>query len=230
VIRATFVCVLCLWALPSCAAHSVSVGRDEPALTVDAGHAEATAHDAGFDAEQLVADPSPSQLDAATSDAAPAEPPDAALPPAQCTGNNADCDHDPKNGCEVDLSDDPLHCGRCETACQYPDCACQAGVLTLVCPQGRANCDGDARNGCETDIESSMQNCGSCGRLCHTMGHDATGAVCMAGHCHITCRMHTFGQGDCDDNPDNGCETNIWTNENCGQCGVKCTCVDGTCR
>jgi hypothetical protein len=62
------------------------------------------------------------------------------------------------------------------------------------------------------------------------MGHDALAAVCMAGHCRITCQIEPFGQGDCDDNPDNGCETNLWTNDNCGQCGVKCTCVDGVCR
>jgi hypothetical protein len=62
------------------------------------------------------------------------------------------------------------------------------------------------------------------------MGHDALTAVCMAGHCRITCQIEPFGQGDCDDNPDNGCETNLWTNENCGQCGMKCTCLDGACR
>lgn len=163
--------------------------------------------------------------DAAPIDAAPPPP----SPPPQCTGSRADCDKDPNNGCEVGLSRDPRHCGKCETACQFPDCACRAGVLTLVCPPGRANCDANERNGCEVDLMTSMQHCGSCSRLCHTNGHDAVSAVCTDGHCRISCRVHAFGQGDCDDNPDNGCETQLWTNENCSRCGERCTCSEGMC-
>lgn len=177
--------------------------------------------------------------DAAAVDTSPADAsaliePDADLPPVPCTGSNADCDGDPKNGCETNLNEDSAHCGSCAIACRDPDCACRAGKLTVVCPAGHANCDGDSRNGCEVDTSSSMQNCGSCGKLCHHNGLDAMTAVCTDGHCVITCRVEPFEpfmQADCDDNPDTGCETDLLTdNQNCGMCGVRCTtCLQGQC-
>jgi len=43
---------------------------------------------------------------------------------AQCKANFADCDKMPGNGCEVDLSSDPAHCGACtNSACDYPICS-----------------------------------------------------------------------------------------------------------
>lgn len=217
----TFLAVAIVW-LASCSSHTVFVGADAPPVAPhvrDAGVADAnviSARDAGHESLDGASNPTP--RDAAS-----------APPPLRCTGTNADCDADAGNGCEADLANDPEHCGSCGVACHSPDCACRDGVISVVCPAGRADCDGDSRNGCEVDIDTSMQNCGRCGRLCHTMGHDALEAICVAGHCKITCQIEPFGQGDCDDNPDNGCETNLWTDENCGMCGVRCTCIDGKC-
>jgi hypothetical protein len=150
--------------------------------------------------------------------------------PPSCAGGTGDCDEDAGNGCEVDLMQDAKHCGRCDLACSSADCSCQGGKIVTVCPSGRADCDGNPANGCEVNIETSMQDCGSCGRLCHTNGHDAITAVCTSGQCRLTCQSELFPELDCDGNPDNGCETSIWTdNQNCGACGVRCTCIDGIC-
>jgi hypothetical protein len=63
------------------------------------------------------------------------------------------------------------------------------------------------------------------------MGHDALTATCNAGVCDLTCQFHAFPQIDCDHDPDNGCETQAWTDtQNCGMCGQVCIrCELGTC-
>ena len=98
------------------------------------------------------------------------------------------------------------------------------------CAPNTADCDGDARNGCEVDTRSDLQHCGGCGRRCHTEGHDALTAACVEGLCTLTCRQDLFGDHDCDHDPDNGCETRLMTDdENCGGCGVVCSCFQGNC-
>jgi hypothetical protein len=150
--------------------------------------------------------------------------------PLRCASGTADCDEDAGNGCEIDLIQDSKHCGQCGVGCPTSDCACQNGRLVTICTTGHADCDSNPANGCEVNTQTSMQHCGSCGRLCHTNGHDAITATCVKGRCEITCQSELFPELDCDGNPDNGCETSIWTdNQNCGACGVRCTCVDGIC-
>lgn len=152
-------------------------------------------------------------------------------PPPSCQASHEDCDRDPRNGCEADLTRDPAHCGRCGNACQAPDCACVDGALVVSCPSGRADCDADPSNGCEVDSATSMMHCGRCQRACHTNGHDAIAAVCVDGACRITCESEVYPEADCDGNPDNGCETSLWLDDmNCGGCGVRCTCNMGVCR
>ncbi len=52
-----------------------------------------------------------------------------------CYPHFADCDHRVSNGCEVNLWEDPNHCGSCDTRCDLgPDQACVEGVcLTKPC-------------------------------------------------------------------------------------------------
>ncbi len=152
-----------------------------------------------------------------------------APPPITCGAGTGDCDGSSMNGCEADLLRDANHCGSCAVRCEAPDCGCRDGLRVVVCPAGRADCDGAAANGCEVDTSSSMQHCGACQRACHTDGHDAVTAVCSAGQCQITCQDEAFPEGNCDGDADNGCETSLWSNENCGACGVRCTCLNGRC-
>jgi hypothetical protein len=217
--------VLSGW-LTACAVSDVYFGADHQAARApESGAADAErvpAADGGYtDAELAAPD--------AGADTGLVAQPTAGGPPS-CTAGRADCDNDGQNGCETDLMTDPAHCGRCDRACQSPDCACRGGQLQTVCPTGRADCDGDARNGCEADTLTSNEHCGGCAKRCQASGHDAIAATCMSGRCHVTCQMELAPEGDCDGNPENGCETSLWTNENCGACGVRCVCNAGVCR
>lgn len=48
-------------------------------------------------------------------------------PEPPCPGASADCDHDPANGCEVDLGSDVNHCGACGVVCSG-GLSCAGGV------------------------------------------------------------------------------------------------------
>jgi hypothetical protein len=119
----------------------------------------------------------------------------------------------------------PLQTGAAPdaSACDAP-CTlgrtCVAGRCTAaVCVAGRANCDRDESNGCEVSTATNALHCGACGRACALPG--AT-AVCVAGVCRIgAC---TALRGDCDEDPTNGCETDLATDTaHCGACATSCT-------
>src|SRR4051794_25362311 len=78
----------------------------------------------------------------------PAVQPPATPEPPVCSGGTADCDGQAGNGCEVDLFNDPKHCGHCGVACPSADCMCQEGHVVTVCPAGHADCDANPANGC----------------------------------------------------------------------------------
>ena len=73
-----------------------------------------------------------------------------------CMAGFSDCDRNPANGCETDLSTDANNCMMCGNRCtapvgRVPLCrmsACTTGIG--VCPDGRGDCnamDGDAPHG-----------------------------------------------------------------------------------
>src|SRR5690348_8119456 len=53
--------------------------------------------------------------------------------PLTCAANTADCNADPKDGCEATL-DTPQHCGSCTNACG-PGHDCNAGSCCLAANQ-----------------------------------------------------------------------------------------------
>jgi hypothetical protein len=125
--------------------------------------------------------------------------------------------------------------GPCETAldCRtYPNAAsiCDFQTCALQCVPGFANCDREVGNGCEQSL-STPAHCVGCDTLCEPdngFGSCATG-VCLVAACHL-------GFGDCDAQPDNGCETLVVTVTDCGGCGIPCsvphaeaTCDAGEC-
>jgi hypothetical protein len=88
----------------------------------------------------------------------------------------ADCDHNPANGCEVNISSDPANCGACGAHCTT-GLACQ-GAMCLPCtmnPQGAH----DACEGVCTDTQGDPSNCGACGTVC-----PGTAPTCVMGICH----------------------------------------------
>ncbi len=125
-----------------------------------------------------------------------------------------DCDLEPSNGCETDILNDLANCWMCGMVCPT---YCINGVCVFPCSGADADCDGNLDNNCETNTWSDPNNCGACGRVCN-FDH-ATGR-CEVGACEILSCDHGFAS--CDFLDINGCETSIFSLDNCGACGVAC--------
>ncbi len=138
-----------------------------------------------------------------------------------CATGFGDCDGDPANGCETDLSTTLSNCGRCGTACSFTGGvgACVGGVCTrTACATGRGDCDGNTANGCEIDLQSDATNCRMCGVAC---SFPRATAICASGSCAIG-RCET-GSDNCDGMAANGCETDLNASlSHCGACGRSC--------
>jgi len=154
---------------------------------------------------------------------------DASVGPAareSCNGVDDDCD-----GAVDELLD---------AGCGMPGAigVCREGSCEVeLCARGRLDCS-DAP-GCETSAFEA-ETCGACETSCDAT--DASNAVpaCVprdgtpAAECGFAC---ADGFGDCDEDPDNGCERPIGDPNNCGGCDVRCAvplnsdalCVGGRC-
>lgn len=151
----------------------------------------------------------------------------------QCSAGYGNCDGNPNNGCETSTSGNASHCGTCGTVCQQVNGAnaCVAGTCHPTCVNGFSDCDGNPNNGCERATGSDPNNCGGCGIQC--LAQNGT-TSCLAGVCVPSC---SSGFGNCDGNPNNGCETDTSNNpSNCGTCGHSCavahtqtSCLSGGC-
>ncbi len=144
-----------------------------------------------------------------------------------CTGDLANCDGDPANGCEIDLNADENNCGGCDNVCSYPNGTgdCAAGSCVLAgCSAPFADCDSDSTNGCEANTTSDDNNCSSCGNVCNLPNATST---CSASECRIvSCNS---GFADCDGTDANGCEVDLSVNRNnCGSCDNACSANNGT--
>jgi hypothetical protein len=152
-----------------------------------------------------------------------------------CVNGYGDCD-DPTaptadDGCETNVTDNPLHCGACGRACSTTNVAalsCSGSTCNSTCAAGYANCSQPtaptADDGCET-----VQDGTHCGSAC---GGCSDGQACeSAGVCECT------SNGQCDDGHCNGSHhcTNFtgsttcqfgetYTNSN----GGKCQCNGGS--
>jgi hypothetical protein len=151
-----------------------------------------------------------------------------------CASTWTSCDGDPRNGCETNTNVDVNNCGACGTVCENAggSVSCSGGQCHPGCAQGYADCDGNSANGCESAVMTDVAHCGSCAVHCLN-GHGTT--TCAGGACLPSCAA-SFG--DCDSNPDNGCEAAFQTDiNNCGGCLKACTnaqannstCVAGAC-
>jgi hypothetical protein len=113
--------------------------------------------------------------------------------------------------------------------CSANDYRCQ----NAACHEGYRSCNPNisVEDGCETDIAHDPDNCGGCGEECEEIpnGYRACSNMrCVLGGCEL-------GYEHCDDSLVNGCETDIWSDGNCGGCFAgPCpagqTCQAGVCR
>jgi hypothetical protein len=79
-----------------------------------------------------------------------------------CPQGYANCDGNPANGCEVNLTEDAGHCGACGTSCQSQGNTagvCISGTCGVACPVGTYDCDGSPANGCESTSVCSPSAC-----------------------------------------------------------------------
>jgi hypothetical protein len=153
-----------------------------------------------------------------------------------CAAGFADCNHDPADGCEADLSVDPRHCGDCAMACAVESGAqcVKSACVVSDCPAHRGDCNDDPKDGCETDLLGSPEHCGFCRHTC--MLANAV-AGCEMGECVVAQCAQPFA--DCDGIASTGCETNTnVSREHCGECNRGCDdhpngtgiCASGVCN
>jgi len=140
---------------------------------------------------------------------------------ASCNAGFADCDGNPANGCEVNITNSVGNCGVCGNICNTPNGtpACVAGACQVAsCNSGFSNCNGLPVDGCEVNTNTSIGNCGGCGQICAPA--NSTG-LCSAGTCTIgSCNS---GFSNCNGAQGDGCEINLQADvQNCGTCGNNC--------
>jgi hypothetical protein len=105
-----------------------------------------------------------------------------------CDPGWGNCNGDPGDGCETDLSEDLGNCGVCGTVCPTPANAiptCRGGACGFDCLAGFGNCDGDPATGCERNLLTDAEHCGACGTDCPS-GPNA-GPTCVEGACDTEC-------------------------------------------
>ncbi|MBN1655662.1 MAG: hypothetical protein JXA30_17995 [Deltaproteobacteria bacterium] len=153
-----------------------------------------------------------------------------------CRSGFGDCDDDLSNGCETPLNT-LTDCGECGNTCDASngEASCAGGrCSTTSCDEGYADCNGDSSDGCETSLRS-LEHCGSCDDEAKCGPLENATATCESGTCEID--ECDEGYDDCDDEPLNGCETALNTNQNCGECRKPCgfpnavtSCETGVCE
>ncbi|QSQ28506.1 hypothetical protein JY651_42940 [Pyxidicoccus parkwayensis] len=80
----------------------------------------------------------------------------------RCATGTADCDGNPANGCEVNLTTDENNCSACGTTCQdnaYAQGVCVAAKCGNTCEPGWYDCDGNVANGCESNYACQATTC-----------------------------------------------------------------------
>jgi hypothetical protein len=136
---------------------------------------------------------------------------------AACERGYLDCDGDPGNGCEADLTTSARHCGACGRTC----------AVGQVCLLGACVRDCGALTRCGAsciDLRADDANCGACGRAC---GPDE---ACAAGACALACRPPTAACAG-------RCVSTTADPAHCGACGRACaaapnatpSCAAGAC-
>ncbi len=142
----------------------------------------------------------------------------------ECRSDHDDCDGDPENGCETELST-VTDCGGCGVVCEDAPSAtvgCDMGLCALSCDDGFDDCNETYADGCEADLRTAS-TCGTCELAC-----DA-GEVCADASCLLDCPAGTTLCGD-------ACVTTDTDASHCGGCDVVCSfanataaCSDATC-
>ncbi|WP_394843436.1 hypothetical protein LZC95_41110 [Pendulispora brunnea] len=102
-----------------------------------------------------------------------------------CAKGFADCNGDPRDGCEARLSE-ASHCGACDVRCGAANAVCAAvGDDRFACLNG---CPDKALAICNlqcVDPMTNVANCGECNHACPTTQNGE--ALCYQGKCRVAC-------------------------------------------
>lgn len=133
-----------------------------------------------------------------------------------CDGGFADCNTNPSDGCEADLSSAET-CGSCSMRCAAPTPLCVSDGTSFRCV---SDCPSESPDLCGascTNTDTSLSHCGGCDRPCDPAS--ATGA-CSGGTCRIaSCDTN---RDDCNSSIADGCEADLMSPATCGGCGTSC--------
>jgi hypothetical protein len=155
----------------------------------------------------------------------------------ECEPGWANCDNNRVNGCDWFVWDDD----NCRNNCLIgANCTTLPHVAVGVCDRGSCaisqcqtlwgNCNGTVSDGCETTLANTA-NCGACGVICR---NDHGSNTCHVSGSTAACQpICDYLWGDCNGNPNDGCEISLNTNSRCGSCNVSCPlwqhCANGVC-
>lgn len=135
-----------------------------------------------------------------------------------------DCNGEPEDACEVDLTSTLKDCGTCGHECTVAggQASCESGTCAVAsCNGALKDCKNGYEDGCETNTAEDAENCGACGKACLTTpaAHVASNP-CVASSCSPSCANN---YDNCDGKGDNGCEQPLLNDAaHCGACNKAC--------
>jgi hypothetical protein len=165
---------------------------------------------------------------------------------AECRTDWQDCNGLIDDGCEVNISGNPDHCGACGKKCApgVPCIVTNTGQSQCGCGGGLTYCPS---TGACVDLSNDDRNCRECDNQCNPRPEEAppppphshygcVASTCQADPSHLKCDdLGSLRWADCDGDlthaDSNGCETTVGNIpgtlfgdvNNCGACGTKCS-------
>jgi hypothetical protein len=114
---------------------------------------------------------------------------------------------------------EPSPCG-CELPNATAGCDDDAGCEIAACLPGYLDCDGEAASGCEVDAQRDPEHCGGCDVNCGALLDNTAETACGSGQ---VCEVVSCAEGwaSCDGDDESGCETSIYTLDDCGGCSAQ---------
>lgn len=152
----------------------------------------------------------------------------------ECTSKEKECDVEGVPQC-VGLRDPSFGCSQRNcTPCNLPNATATCSPATGECVVAACHgtwydCNRLNSDGCEVDTAHDVTHCGACLAACPTRPNAEV--RCGGSRCYI--RVCDRGFGDCNDDFDDGCETDLMNDPDyCGACDTPCDgiCKDGACN
>lgn len=136
---------------------------------------------------------------------------------ASCATNHENCDADPINGCEADLTL-ATHCGACNVSCAAPTPLCGSSTGSFVCITGCLPPRADQCGTSCVNLVNDAAHCGTCATACVAGPHSTP--ECVLRTCTLACDPDF---ADCDGVATNGCEVDLRADAaHCGSCTFAC--------